>query len=539
MGKITCTLLASCFVFTFGAIGQDVLKTESVSVFKNGSAFFVKKGAINTTEGTYFLEGDAPKAAFGTLWFSASDGEIESVKTHSLITERITNSKKEFKSSAFGPMLEANIRKELTLYLYDDQTLTGKVEKIDQDYFLFNTGAKWVNLKLSSIQRIEFKEKPTFPDSTRVVSDTVFNEKNGLLIDFSSNKKAQELGMMYLQKGIGWVPTYSLDLLTEETAQLRLQAVVTNHAEAFTNTNLNFVVGVPNFMHLNDVTPLSMNNLESINAFNNAISAVSNGLVSDFANRGGGRITYGIENSSGFSQTEGSGLDGISSEDLFFYNLPNVSLKLGESAQFTILQMNLGVKHIYEVELEGNTSDFYYYQQLGTNSGFVFGENFKNKVWHSVKFSNASKSPLTAGSVMVTNSEGGVKRPVSQDRITYTPAGGETFLKLTVAPDVSVRDGEKQIKAEERIKQEDGYWYDKFTIEGQVVVQNYKSKKIDLNVKKVITGELEKSDENWLTSKRVRNARQQNDVTDVCWELSLKPGEKRTINYTYTVLVRR
>lgn len=533
-------LVATILFASFGAYGQSTLKTKSVSVFKNGSSFFVKEGQVTVENGSCFLEDEVPKAAFGTLWFSASNGEINQVRTHSKTTREVQETKSVFKSSAFGPMLEANLNKRLTLFFHNESSLSGTVEKVDDSYFLFKTGTKWINLKTANLERIEFSEKPVFPDSVSIQKDTIVKEKQGLMINFSSNSKSQDLGMMYLQKGIGWVPTYSIDLYSEDRAKLRLQAVVSNQAEDFENADLNFVVGVPNFLHQNDVTPLSKSGLQSINQFYNSIPVIGNSLVSDFANRGGGRITYGINAESNALQGSNEGLEGFASEDLFFYNLPNVSLKRGESAQFNILRSDIKVQHIYEVQLEENSTDSYYYRQLGVKGDFSFGENFKNKVWHAIKFKNTTNSPLTGGAVMVTNSQDGTPRPISQDKITYTPAGAETFLKLTVAPDVSVRDKEKQKEVEEVKEQINGYWYNKITVEGEIRIQNYKSKKVNLNIRKKITGELESSNVKWLKSKRVQGYQQQNEITDVCWELTdLQPGEKRTIKYVYEILVRR
>ena len=59
---------------------QKELKTKSVSIFKDKSAFFVKKGSVKTKNKLWELQGDTTPAALnGTFWIS-SDDKVKIVK---------------------------------------------------------------------------------------------------------------------------------------------------------------------------------------------------------------------------------------------------------------------------------------------------------------------------------------------------------------------------------------------------------------------------------------------------------------------------
>ena len=71
---------------------------------------------------------------------------------------------------------------------------------------------------------------------------------------------------MYLSRNLNWTPTYLIELVDEEKARLTLRAEVINNTEDIENTNVNFVVGVPNFKDANQyssLVDLALNELSS------------------------------------------------------------------------------------------------------------------------------------------------------------------------------------------------------------------------------------------------------------------------------------
>jgi hypothetical protein len=308
---------------------------------------------------------------------------------------------------------------------------------------------------------------------------------------------------------------------------------VTNDAEDLENVDLNFVVGYPNIKYANTPDLFHSGSLQNI--LNNQNSANQNFMqFNDMANRGSS-IGYNTLSSVQVTSNKQKipNLKGESDEDLYFYNLKNVTLPKGGRAYYTIFEAKVGYEHIYEVKLTPNHNNYYKYQQV------TFDDPNRNKVWHTINLKNKTKHAWTNGAAMVVKKDGQSVKPISQDDLPYTSIGDENALKLTLAPDVSVRDKEEEENRLIRQQQADKYYYDVVTVKGEVKLHNFKDKKINLKVSKTIVGTLNKSSLEWLSVKRVNLNNLYNKTNDVCWELELDAGEEKTIEYEYKVFVRR
>ncbi|MEO0468094.1 MAG: hypothetical protein AAF206_00630 [Bacteroidota bacterium] len=529
-------LLFSCLHLS----AQNPLKTRSVSVFKDGKAFFVKEVTIKTQQGRYFWETETPPASFGTFWLSAADAKIHRINTHTRIDSSRKTLNHQRQGRDFQSMLAANLGKKLVLHISDGQEIPFLPESMEGGFLLGQSEDKWLNLNLNRIVGLEFAERPNLPDSSWTSVQMDQKPQEGLMIEFDNTNATQQIELMYLRNGIGWVPSYHLELLGENKAALRLQASVINQAEDLVETDLNFVVGVPNFLYRNQSSVLAWET-----RFDQLLAEIRRAQPSqggDFANRGSNTISYTSQRPIKADPVgpQLSALQGTATEDLFFYRLPGLSMKKGEKALFQILSAELPVRHLYEVRLEPTRVREDRRQQPG--EAFSFETNFKNKVWHTLKLRNQTKLPLTAGAVMVSRKVDGIERPISQDKMNYVSPGGETYIKLTASPDVSVRDSEREIDREVMaidMDKVEGYDedYDRLTIEGKIDIRNNKNKAISLNVRRMIQGELKSSEPDWLTAPRIVRRKSVNGQTDVCWELKLKAGEAISIRYQYEVLV--
>ncbi len=199
-----------------------------------------------------------------------------------------------------------------------------------------------------------------------------------------------------------------------------------------------------------------------------------------------------------------------------------------------MLKTQVEFEHVYNVTLPQNNITHFSFSS-------DYSDPAANKVWHSIKLNNNTKMPWTTGTAMVVKKENGTYRPISQDMMTYTPVGSNTFLKITVSPDISVKEKEKEINRIEKDKRNYGIYYDLVTIEGNIVMKNFKDKEIMLNIKKDITGTLKNSDIKWEYTKYPNNYYYDNinPMNNVSWEIKLKAGEEKNIKYTYTVYVRQ
>ena len=67
-----------------------------------------------------------------------------------------------------------------------------------------------------------------------------------------------DLTLGYLEHGLGWTPSFMISLNDDKTAQITMQAVVMDDAEDLENTDVFFVVGVPNFAYSETPSPMGL-----------------------------------------------------------------------------------------------------------------------------------------------------------------------------------------------------------------------------------------------------------------------------------------
>lgn len=511
-------------------------QTQSVSIFKNGQSFFIKKGKVQPESGTWKMgKKDTPPALFGSLWFNAPEKKIQSVKSY----PDTTIAQKSEQASAVLDLLYINKGKKMTLLLTDDSILQGEVveltdTKTQKDQYgrvinnlaalVFKTNAGWVTLNPTYIKQITFSEKPDFTLKTE-------EKKMGNVVEiqFASQKQEQDLEMMYLRNGLSWSPQYLLELQSTTKANLILQSEIANDGENLSDVDLNLVVGVPNFKYAKDVAYL-------VDFLRNEALLTSRQDIHPASNTFSQSISYAInadfQGNTG-SSTPQNPVEGTTNEDLFFYTLNDFSLPKGGRAMQQLFKESIDIQHIYECNLNQNSLTNY-------RTDFLFTPDTDNPVVHSVKIINSTNQPWTTGAVFVVNKEGKTS-PLSQDMLTYTPSKGHSFIKLTEAPDVKVEQAEKEVSRQERAKQSSSNkntWYDLVKIEGQIKAKNYKNKNIDLNIRRPIIGILGKSSEKWLKAERVNRDFNINTTTDVCWETTVEAGKELIIQYDYEIYIR-
>lgn len=522
-------------IFSFSASAQDGLNIESVSIFKNKTAFFVKNGTVSAKKGSWLILGDTiPSALNGTFWLNSPDDDFELVKAY----QKTVKTKEQAVVNDFASMLALNDGKKVTLY-FRDTLYTGTilfmqvkpkkkpdVPNLNAPLFALKTqeGKTLVFTKnsINGLVRLEFSDNPEY-----IYDYTKSKELPALQIDFKSDKTKQPLDMMYLSNGLAWKPDYKIELIEENKAKLSLRSTVLNEAEDIKTKKLNLVAGVPNFKYATGLSELiNFLNLlpgRTSNTFQNFAvtqNAFSNQAV--YSNAPSPTTTTTTTASPNFSEA-------AAMEDLYFYTLTDVVLKKGERAFFDIFTIEVPVEHVYEAVLSDNNISY------ALEYSFIKKEN---PVIHTIKLTNNSTFTWTAGSALVLKNDKKQNAPISQDKLGYTSQKDDISVKLTEAPDVSVRFLEKEISrsANKKSLKRGNYTYynDLVEVEAEVTVHNYKNKAIRLDLKRAIIGELDKSDVEWQLAPRVQFGYTLNKKTDVCWEMKLKAGEKKVIKYTYS-----
>lgn len=509
---------------SISSFSQSDFKTKKIAVFKNGTGFFIKSGTVEATEGTYTFK-QTPKALFGSLWVSAMGEEIKSLRT---LQEKSVEKKNAEKVS---DILSGNIGKQVKVYLYMGESYEGKIIELNKDIVTLQTKDRWITTDISTVKTVEFLEKPNATYDSKT-------ETNQLAVDFDKSGK-KNLNLMYLQKGIGWFPSYLVEIDENNKAIVTLKSTLINDVEDIDNSELSFVVGVPNFKYnylespltsgaslLTFISNLNGGNSRGYGSFDNS-NYLSNAIMTQST------TAYNEDGNFDFHESTEFNADFTNEEDLYFYKHENVTLKKGDRATYNLLKTTVDFEHIYEVTIPQNGVYYYNYSK-------EYSDPASNKVWHSIKLKNSTKMPWTTGTAMVVKREKDDVKPISQDMMKYTPVSSDTYLKITVSPDISAKERDKEISRVEKSKRNNNDYYDLVTVEGSIVLKNFKDKDVKLNVKRDIVGTLKSSDVEWEYTKYPNSYYYAiNPTNNVSWDVKLKPGEEKEITYTYTIYIYR
>jgi hypothetical protein len=491
---------------------QAIPHVQRYSVFKNGQAFVYSIDSAKVENGKSHLT-LPDDVLFGTLWIGSNTGTINSINSvpGDLSTTRKLENLRE--------MLTYNTGKRVRLILAYQDPEEAVVGSVLNNVAVFKTKDRWITTGIDKIETIEFLDEPVL----------TVQEKGQLLeIQWDGKTSGYQLtSTVYMRNNLAWVPEYFIILGNNNSATISLRAKLVNDAEDIKNADINFVAGVPNFKYGSAIDPLSSQ--DNFNKLMMSLSGradnidyipniLSNQLVSDRK----------IEEA---PAPDGTTMfaEGEASEDFYYYTVKNVSLPKGGRATYPILDGNVTVKHIYSGTLEPNGG---YYPMYKTGT-----QERQTTVYHSIELTNSTGQPWTTGSAFVVRDGSGQTEPMAQDLMPYTSAGGKGEVKITSSPEIHVTDTEEEKDREGNAKEVDKVTYDEITVEGKIDIQNNKSETVTVDLHRLITGTLVRSDEPWTFTKEVNVYNALNGQNQVTWEFPMKSGEKKTITYRYKILV--
>jgi Domain of unknown function (DUF4139) len=535
---------------------ETELKTTAVAAFKNGLAFVVKQGDARLEAGVGNIA-FVPNATLGSLWIAPNDA---GASLDEIVAHRYKVSGQQ-SLTVLADVLLANAGKVLTIVDNNQKEYTGEIvgfrqaagsaqlsnpsaenpysnaslvlpqPRVVPEFLLLKSEGKILALYFHNIARLVLPE-----DS--ILQQTQEEERKALRFKIKGATGHANLTMGYLEHGLGWTPSYLVSLQDDKMAQITMQAVLVDDAEDLKDTDLFFVVGVPNFAYANVPSPMALQ--QSLLDFMQAATRRNdtNGLYSNALT--GQRVIGGAVNGLGDADSEAPSfastiqeLQGAQEEDLFLYNRKNVTLGRGERATYNVFSEVVNYEHIYEWNLEDQPRvDGFGNAQNNLNSGAE--RSTKDSIWHALRLKNTTKFPWTSAPTMVISGT----KPLSQDTVPYTPKGATSSLKLTVATDLRASHEESEVDRQKDVQRRRSHNYDEVTVEGTLTVRNYKSKEVRLSIADRVRGSVESQTDDGKTTKLAEAIAVDNPLSRLTWEVTLKAGEEKVIKYRYKVWLR-
>ena len=545
-------VLAVCSFSSAADESSTITKTKSIAAFKNGLGFFLREGEAVLKDGWAVSE-VVPAAALGTYWVGSPKSGVSIERLIATQDEETIT----VPAITVQEMLKSNIGKNVKITGSDGKTIIeGKIISVPDDrkpeldrptYPVTTTLLPYSNASLVLIQtqtgtvaiekhrigQIEFEG----PANTDFASKQVVKR---FRFKVSGAKDKAPITIGYLQKGVSWSPAYLVELIDDKNARITMQGLLINDVEDIDGAEVYFVVGYPNFMFADTQSPLTLT--QSIADFVQGLGAErsSNSIYSQSVEAYSGRTSdysYAAKGPAGpapaFGYSAGKETPGAQEEDLFLYHMKDVSLKKGERAYYTVFTADVPYEHVYE----WNVPDTSNVQSSGyvSNSQQNDQKPVDEQVWHKLKLTNTSKFPWTTAPGMAM-SKG---QPLAQDMLSYTSMGAKGDLKLTVATDISAKKSESE-KSREKASGEiyNNYNYLKVTSDGKLTIKNFKSKAVTVTVNKTLTGEVVSSSSGGTVDKTTEGIKAANPTSVITWEVPLKAGEEKILDYTYFTLIR-
>jgi len=487
-------------------------RTRSVAVFKNGLGFFIREGKVKLRDG-WCVAKHIPPAAFGTLAIYAHQEEetVDIVGSGpGEIVEFDGRDAPKDEATKHTRLAACKSLKVQLNYQYKDQdrTATGRLVSVGAEFVVLDSGSNSFAVPIKEITRMQILELPL-----------------RIHLESEAEKQPAEttLGMAYLRKGITWIPEYTLRMIDDETAELTLRGTLVNEAEDLVHTDVHLVVGVPHFTHTEYMAPIAVGQV--IRTIGAAVAPQA--VTSQIMNRAA--MVSNISTAPQFSQPSvvsqpvadtggdlGSAtgnlpqMDGAAATDYTVYTKEDLTLRRGEKAIITLFKCKITYSHIYRWSPP---------ERMG----------------HSLVLHNRTTTAWTTGPCLAVSGA----RPLSEDLLKYTPKGGNGELPVTTAINIAHEKSEREIERKLKAHSPATHVYlDLVTLEGKLQLRNFEKRCVHVVINNPIPGKPIEADAKGTIAVDPTKLKLEQRAGTVTWTVTLKPGEEKTLTYTYERYVR-
>lgn len=501
------------------------LKVTDVTVFKDGHALVMARGQATLDDG-WCRTRDVPAPVLGTFWAfaTAADAKVEFVRAG------FVEAKETVPCLSLDQMLQANKGKEATIVeqfkdappVSHTGILRGILEhEAERETPVaratperYDRWGRYVNpsnvpetredtvRSLSSFVMLETKEGMKLIQRDSIRSVTIAGKEPATAI--AETKRVREIamrvtakgkplsgksevGMVYLQKGIRWIPGYRIELLDGGKARVSLHGTLINELADMENVNVRLVVGVPSFVMKDTLSPLALREagLHLSSYFQPPSPTGRGGEFNYLSNALMGQQAAQVMEAPPAAGAGGPNIPAEGQqEDLFLYALKGVSLKKGDSAAVDILDVTVPYEDVYVWEVPclppmemWRNIDRNQQQQLMRALGGA-------RAMHQVRLTNTGDTPWTTGPATLFKGT----TPLGQQLLTYTSVKNKVDVSVTIATDLNTKKEESETGRQPNAITIDGNSYTKVSVHGKLTVTNFKDRDVQVVVRRSFMG---------------------------------------------------
>ena len=488
------------------------MPVKELTVFKDGHAFVLHSGAMPTDGSGNVVLDHLPAPVIGTFWpYSADPGARLSAVTASrqkVLVERTALNLRELIEANIGhrvivnekPTTEAMVSYEATIVAVLNQSsgeleansppYSGELLPLKGEIVLLETADGVKAVSFERILDITLKK-----DYTTLLKHEEFRKLLTLKLEWAGNQPQNdvEVGLVYLQKGIRWIPNYKIAIDGDGNAHVQLQATLINELADLDDVTAHLVVGVPAFRFKETIDPIALQetvaqlsshfqpDARSAYAFSNALTTQ---VMMDRAPMSS--MQPGIPEAEAPIDLGPEVTGAEKNEDLFIFSVDHVSLKKGERMVMPITEFSLKYRDVYSLELSFTPPPEVWRNFNASRQTEIAQLFHAPKVMHKLRLSNDSEYPLTTAPALILRDQ----RLLAQGMLTYTAIGAESDLDITTAVHIRVEKSETETTRTPNAVAWQGDQYGRIDLDGALSLTNFSKQTVEVEVIRHVLGNI-------------------------------------------------
>ncbi|HOD83557.1 MAG: hypothetical protein BWX88_04250 [Planctomycetes bacterium ADurb.Bin126] len=559
-----------------GALAK--MPVKEVTVFKDGHAYVIHQGRMATDARGNVVLDYLPAPVLGTFWpFSADKAAKLTAVTAGQRKVQIDRT-----ALALRDLIEANVGAaaviteaphagatvppepyEATIVSVPVQSgeeleaisppNTGEKLPVRGELVLLKTARGVKAVPLARIQAVTFKDPP----KSKLAHEEF---RNLLTLKFAWQGQAAakvDVGLMYVQRGIRWIPNYKVTLDGQGQAKVQLQATLINELTDLEDVTCNLVIGVPTFAFKDTVDPMSLQaTVARLSQYFQedqvGSQMLSNAIMTQTARMGEyrGRRPQPDQPPPLDLGPEVGGAE--KAEDLYVFSVNHVSLRKGQRMVVPVAEFTLPYRDVFTLDMPFVPPPEVYRNFNTQQQAEIARLLAAPKVMHVIRLTNKSKYPLTTAPALIIRGD----RVLAQGMMTYTSVGSETDLEVTAAVDVRVKKTDTETMRTPNAHVWDGHQYARVALAGTIKLTNYRDVPVELEVVRNVLGNVTEATHdgkvemvNVIEDEAYGRSyshphwwgwynwpywwRHFNGVGRVTWKLTLEPTKSAELGYTW------
>jgi hypothetical protein len=346
-----------------------------------------------------------------------------------------------------------------------------------------------------------------------------------LLTVDSTRSDRVPITLLYLTRGIGWAPSYRVDLADGNALRIEQEALVKNELQDFADVDLQLISGFPSIQFAHVTSPLSTST-----SWTTFFQQLNQRIAP--ANNAGAATQLIIANSSNRAET-GADLSAIPTDegvDVHYHSIGRRTMNRGDALALVVAKAETVYERIIEWTVpDTRTADG---RPVLSNDRLPDSEAQQNAAWDAVRFKNPLPFAMTTGPATITTGA----RFNAQSTSGFVNAGEQTLLTITKALSIRTRAVEEEMQGPRELVRVGGRDYRKIAVKGELAVDNHRAENVTVLIRRQFSGDLVRADADPKLVLREEGASFLNRRNELAWTIVLKPGESRTLSYQYSVL---